>query len=160
MKPISFLKGFLEDAEKVVVVGIGYDMGRDDAVGIYVAEKLQGTSDRIACFKTYTVPENFTGAIIREKPTHVIFVDGAQMGREPGETFVIESSEVKDTSFSTHTMPINLMEDFIAKETGADTIILGIEPKDFGFSDTLEISSKAKRGADRICKMITDALED
>ena len=158
MRPISDLAELLSGATKVVVAGVGYEMGRDDAVGLKVAMLLEGRSERVASFVTCTAPENFMGAINKEEPSHVIYVDGAKMGLEPGELRIIDMDEIKDISFSTHTMPLTMIARFIENETGAKSIIIGIQPKDFGFSDEITLSEVAIESANKVADRILELV--
>ena len=96
------------------------------------------------------------GVICKEEPSHVIFVDGAKMGLEPGEIRLISFDEVKDTTFSTHTLPLTLIAKFIEKDTCAKVIIIGIQPRDFGFSPEMQLSDIAIAGA----KIVADRIYD
>ncbi|HEQ79305.1 MAG TPA: hydrogenase maturation protease [Euryarchaeota archaeon] len=160
MRHFSNLKELLSGATRIVVVGVGYDLGKDDAVGIEVADLLEGKHPAITPFKTYTAPENFTKAIVGESPSHVVFVDGAKMGLEPGEIRIIENDEIKDTSFSTHTMPLTLISKYVCNRAKAKSVIIGIEPKHFGFCEDRQLSNEvtvaAKTVADAILAVFND----
>ena len=159
MHPFTELDKLMSGATKVVVAGVGYEMGRDDAVGLEVARLLEERDDRIVPFQTHTAPENFIGAITRELPTHVIFVDGAKMGLQPGQIRIIDEEEIKDLSFSTHTLPLSIISSFIKKETGSEVIIIGIQPQDFGFSDKLTISKVARASAKKVADKILELVD-
>ena len=158
MKDLSHLGELLKGATKVVIIGIGYDMGKDDAVGIEVAELLTDKDPRIVSYCTYTAPENFTGPMVRHDPSHLIFVDGAKMGLEPGEKRIIDIDEVVDTSFSTHTLPVTVIANYVIQKCGAKVIIIGIEPKEFGFSDTKGLSPVVKEAAKDVADLILKAV--
>jgi len=53
-----------------------------------------------------TVPENFTGLIKRENPTHIILLDAADMGKPPGYIKIIKKDEISQYNISTHAMPL------------------------------------------------------
>ncbi|MCM8781501.1 MAG: hydrogenase 3 maturation endopeptidase HyCI, partial [Candidatus Omnitrophica bacterium] len=59
---------------KILLLGIGNTLRGDDAFGLTLANRLR---DKVA-FKVFEVGvavENFLGAIIKEKPDTVLFVD-------------------------------------------------------------------------------------
>lgn len=63
-------------------------MRGDDAVGTVLAQKLAKIfteNEKITVFDGKTVPENFTGAIRKERPSHIILVDAVDMNKNQGK---------------------------------------------------------------------------
>ena len=103
------LKRFKEGHELILFLCIGNDMRGDDAVGPLMAKKLtelfKGQQD-LMVINAETVPENYTGLIRKEKPSHIIFVDAVEMKMNPGQIRLVKSNEIGNYSISTHAMPL------------------------------------------------------
>lgn len=104
------MKEFLKEHQKVVILGIGNDMRGDDAVGTVLAQKLAKIfteNEKITVFDGKTVPENFTGAIRKERPSHIILVDAVDMNKKPGQIELISRKQIANYNISTHAMPLS-----------------------------------------------------
>ena len=67
-------------------MGIGNELKCDDGVGPFIINELKDLENSdLIIIDGQTVPENFTGKIRKEKPSHVILVDACLMGCRPGE---------------------------------------------------------------------------
>jgi hydrogenase maturation protease len=93
----SQLRNFLEGFEKLIVLGVGNELKCDDGVGPYIIKKLKEgiveDKDRLLFIDAQTVPENFTGKIRKETPTHLIIVDACLMGGEAGDMKVVDEND-------------------------------------------------------------------
>jgi hydrogenase 3 maturation protease len=130
------LKKFIQDHEKIIILCIGNDMRGDDAAGPIVAEKLKqlirSSPDKypdIIVVNAGTVPENYTGSIRSESPSHVIFVDAVEMGEDPGSLRLVYEDEIANYSISTHAMPLSFMIKYLKSFSDAKIILVGIQPK-------------------------------
>ena len=66
------LKDFLNDFEKLIILGVGNELKSDDGVGPFIIKNLMAEdieSDRLLLIDSGTVPENFTGKIRKENPS-------------------------------------------------------------------------------------------
>jgi len=141
------LKKWLSDAKRVVVAGIGNPIRMDDFVGVKIVQDLQGkVSERVYLIECETVPESFIQQIIEFKPSHVLLIDAAILGLEPGDARLIDSDQLTMLpAFSTHMLPLRIFCECLAKTTDAKIALLLIEPKaaDFGEGLTPEIKASA-----------------
>lgn len=124
----------LKNARKIAILGIGNPDLCDDAAGSIVAERIQkiigGKNNAyIALFPCYEAPENFTSPVKKEKPTHIVMIDSCLSGRKPGSIFLLMPDEIKNVDVSSHKLPLYLLSDYLKNETGAEIIIIGIEPE-------------------------------
>ena len=74
----SQLGDFLYSYEKLIVLGVGNVLKCDDGVGPFIIKKLKNEdieTKKIMFIDAETVPENFTGKIKKEKPSHLISLD-------------------------------------------------------------------------------------
>ena len=74
----------LEDIlrEGACLVGTGNPLRRDDGVGVWLAERLEGAP--IPVFNVEDVPESYVGDIARSGCRNVIIMDAVAAGLEPG----------------------------------------------------------------------------
>ena len=143
----KLLRKSLDGARKIAVLGVGSDLRADDVAGMLVAEKLHkrctknGSNPLLEVFLGATAPENLTGEIKRFSPSHLIIVDAADTGAEPGTINVIPPENVAGISFSTHQMPLKLMVDYLNQSFECKIMIIGIQPGvlKFGQSPSKEV---------------------
>jgi hydrogenase 3 maturation protease len=142
------LKKWLSDAEKVVVAGIGNPIRMDDFVGVKIVQDLQGkVSGKVYLIECETVPESFLQQITDFNPTHVLLLDAAILGLEPGNLRLINPERLANSPvFSTHMLPLRIFCEYLAKTTNAKIALLLIEPKntDFGEGITSEVETAAE----------------
>jgi hydrogenase 3 maturation protease len=117
-----------------VVVGVGSRLRSDDALGLEIAERIAAVSlPDVLVVLGDTAPENVTGEIRRFSPTHVLFVDAADLGEAPGTARVFAPSEIEGMTSSTHTLPLHVIADYLTRETGCRVFFLGVQPKSVAF---------------------------
>jgi len=142
------LKNWLSHAEKVVVAGIGNPIRMDDFVGVKIVQGLYGkVSSNVYLIECETVPESFIQQIIDFNPTHVLLIDAAILGLQPSDLKLVTPEELAMVpAFSTHTLPLRVFCEYLAKTTKTKIALLLIEPKktDFGEGLSLEIEKAAK----------------
>ncbi|MCZ3366782.1 MULTISPECIES: hydrogenase maturation peptidase HycI [Methanobacterium] len=134
------MKKFLRGYKKIVILGIGNEIKGDDALGAIIAQKsllLFDKNENIVVFDGGTVPENYTGLIRKENPTHIILVDAVDMKKEPGHIRVVEKEEIANYNISTHAMPISFLIKYMETTLSAQIILLGIQPKSMGFAEPI-----------------------
>ena len=133
----SFLKekinNWLNRSEKLVIMGIGNNNRCDDGFGPAVTETLSDFVEKngignVIVFSCYEAPENFTGPVKKEKPSHIIIIDSCITGQKPGNISIIKPDGIKETDISSHRMPLKLLCEYLRNETGADILIIGVEP--------------------------------
>lgn len=154
----SELRAWLEDADKVVVAGIGNGIRRDDFAGVKVVQDLAGrVSANVHLIECETVPESFVDEIIDVAPTHVLLIDAAVLGLTPGEAHLYSVEEVVNrTSISTHTLPLRVFCEYVFTLTGAKIALLLIEPQDTDFGEGL--SAELRKATARVVKDLVDVL--
>ena len=133
------LRGWFSNAERVVVAGIGNPIRMDDFVGVKIVRDLQGrVSEKVLLIECETVPESFIQQIVDFKPTHVLLIDAAVMGLEPGTCRLVKPEHLKVfPAISTHMLPLRVFCDYLAGATNAKIALLLIEPKETDFGEGL-----------------------
>lgn len=133
-------------AGNVVVVGVGNPLRGDDAAGCLLARRLQGhCAARV--IEAEEVPESFTGDIAAAVPDTVVLVDAVDLGAQPGAVAVIEREQVARYAPTTHRLPLSLVMDVVQRRTGADVLLIAVQPAraDFGAAMTAEVSDTVER---------------
>ncbi len=152
------LKTWLSNAEKVVVAGIGNPIRMDDFVGTKIAQDLKGkVSENVYLIECETVPENFIQKIIDFNPTHVLLVDAAILGLEPGDSRLIKPERLAAfPAYSTHALPLRIFCEYLAETTEAKIALLLIEPKKAGFGEGLtpEVEASAQKIVDILLEIL------
>ena len=134
----SQLGNFLSDCEKLIVLGVGNELKSDDGVGPFIISKLKEENienKNLLFIDSQTVPENFTGKIRKETPTHLIIVDACLMGLKPGDMKIVNENEFANIGISTHSMSLSYFVKYLEKDTDFSIIFVGFEPETMEFGD-------------------------
>ena len=117
-------------------MGIGNELKCDDGVGPFIINKLKDLEDsNLIIIDGQTVPENFTGKIRKEQPSHVILVDACLMGCKPGEFNIVGKDEFVNIGISTHSMSLSYFVKYLERDNDFNIIFVGIEPESMDYSD-------------------------
>ena len=144
----SQLGNFLADCEKLIVLGVGNELKSDDGVGPYIVKQLKEENienNGLLFIDAKTVPENFTGKIRKENPTHLIIVDACLMGSNPGDMKIVDKNDFANIGISTHSMSLSFFVRYLEKDTDIEIMFVGIEPEtmDWGERPTPEVEKSA-----------------
>lgn len=131
------LKEFIGNAKKVAVLGIGNDLRTDDGIGPLVVQRLQINDSSFMIENVGSVPEGFARPLADFGAERIIMVDAADMRKEPGHIELVTKDRIGGISISTHSMPLSLLMMYLEQETGAETILIGIQPKSIQFGEGL-----------------------
>ncbi len=130
------------DASKIVIVGVGNIMRRDDGLGPVLVNMVKDKTDAV-CIDAATSPENCLGVIIRHNPGRIIFVDAVHMEKTAGDYEILQKQDILKQGFTTHNMSPATVIEYLEKQTKADIYLLGIQPQNIFFGE--ELSSGVKR---------------
>ena len=123
------LESRIKNARRLAIVGIGDELIPPDRLGMYAARAIeQRQFPDVSVFLADTVPESITGSLRRYRPVHVLFLDAADMGAQPGTIAVIEPERIQASLITTHVLPLSVVMDYIEREIGAGVTLLGIQP--------------------------------
>jgi hydrogenase 3 maturation protease len=119
-----------------IVLGIGNQLGGDDAAGNCVVDmlnqRMKSANDllfvEITAIDAGTAPESFTSVIRQHRPDLLIMVDAADMGLPPGALRIISPEKISVLSFSTHHMPLSMFVSYV-KEFCGKILLLGVQPE-------------------------------
>ncbi len=136
---------------KVAILGIGNELRGDDAAGVIVARELNnarnGLPNPSGAHKTLIIeagaaPEAFTGQLRRFDPDLVIMIDAAQLNEPPGTIRVIEWQDTIGLSASTHSLPLNVIAQYLISELRCEVIIIGLQSEANAFDTPLSPSMR------------------
>jgi len=135
----SKLKEWFSGAQRVVLAGIGNPFRKDDYVGVEIVKKLEDkTSKNVILIQAETVPESYLHQITELKPTHMLIIDAGLINVQPGTAKLVDPQQLmRKTAISTHTLPLGIFCDYIAKTSGTKVSLLVIQPHDTGFGEGL-----------------------
>lgn len=136
------LTEWFESAERVVLVGVGNEMRRDDFVGVAVVKNLRGrlSEKRVLLVESETIPESFLEEISGFDPSHVLVIDAGLMGLKAGSVHFSEDACVyleSHNPISTHSLPIRIFCEYLKKIVGAKVGMLLIQPERTDFGEQL-----------------------
>ena len=162
MKYLSFesqLNDFLKDCGKLIVLGVGNELKSDDGIGPFIIHKLKEKNienEDLLFIDAMTVPENFTGKIRKENPTHLITVDACLMDLNPGDMQIVDPEEFANIGLSTHSMSLSYFVKYLEQGNDLKIIFVGIEPEtmDWGDMPTPEV----EKAADEFIKILEGIL--
>lgn len=147
----------LSGHSNVVVCGVGNDLRGDDGVGLYFLKRLLEAGLRpgftpLACGE---VPENYLSEIVGTEPSHVIIIDGANVGQPAGTIVLVESDEIYGETISTHRLPLSFFARMLSSKAGRslDVFVIGIQIASSGFGESL--SPPVRRAADSLVELFS-----
>jgi hydrogenase 3 maturation protease len=146
---------------RLAVLGIGHELYGDDAVGNWVAcrlQKLVPASGSLLAVQGGPAPENFTGTLRNYGPDLVLLVDSALMDRAPGSTGWLSWQDTTGFSASTHTLPLHILGSYLTAELNCEVALLGIQPAQTRIGAPL--SPQVQQAAEGITNSITGILDN
>lgn len=136
------IKSKLQNASKIVFMGIGEEKLQDDGVGPYiVSELLDYSNERILFLNAATDPMERRDEVVEFAPSHLVIFDTCTYNGPPGTVVIIERENIQDlVPISTHNVPISIIIDLIREELpDLEVFMIGIVPKTIDGFDELTI---------------------
>jgi hydrogenase 3 maturation protease len=140
----------LAGATRLAVLGVGSALRSDDAVGLLVARSLERAFPRapgLLVLEGCSAPENFTGPIIGDQPSHLVVVDSAELEAPPGTVKLFPIESIGGVCSNTHSLPLSVIFDYIQSNWPCEILVVGIQPKSLEFDGRV---SREVRKASRI----------
>lgn len=142
------LKNFLlKNDKRILFVGIGNLLKKDDGVGVYISSGIKNKSN----IETLTVEvslENYIGKINRIDPDILVLIDCVEMGSAPGTYKLMSVSKIDDLTFNTHNISLKRISEFFTMPV----YLLGIQPEKIEFGENM--SYLVKEEAEKIINII------
>jgi hydrogenase maturation protease HycI len=146
---------------RVALMGVGHELRGDDAAGVLVVRALQphfAKSETILVVEGGHAPENQTGRLRRFAPDLVLLIDAAEMAEPAGTVRCLAWSETGGMDAFTHTLPLNLIAQYIRMELACDVALIGIQPAqlDFGADLSRPIQASVNSVVHTLAEMLLD----
>lgn len=144
---------------RLAIVGVGHPLRGDDAVGPEVAVRLRARlplSNHILIVDAGPVPENATGVLRRFQPTQVLLIDAADLRRAPGAVRLLYPAQLRGLSASTHSLPLDVLANYLNVELGCEVVMLGVQPQTVGVGAPL--SAPVKVAINQIVEILVNDL--
>jgi hydrogenase 3 maturation protease len=132
--------------KKTAIIGIGNTMRLDDAIGVFIVEKLgemakQLTGDtRLLILNGGITPEDCLPDILETKPQAVLLIDACDFGLIPGTIVILNEAHLPERFSSTHSLSPKVVGGMIKKFTGSAVSYMGIQAAQTGFGEGLSLS--------------------
>jgi len=162
---LSVLSESLKGCSRIALLGIGSELRGDDSAGILLVRELGRMVKKspfshlgFEGFEGGSAPENATGFIKRFKPSHIVIVDAADISLAAGEHREIDPAEISDITFSTHTLPMKIITEYLKQATGATISIIGVQPEnlDFGRPPTEALLRGVRRLSEQLYEIMCE----
>jgi len=137
---------------RVVVAGVGCSGRRDDGCGPVLARRLADLS-ALRAMDCGDRPEDFTADIAGEQPDTVVLADAVDMGAPPGSVAWLEETDVPDEPADTHRSSLRMLMQYLRFRTGAEVVLLGIQPA--VVSEGFELSPPVEASVERLVSLFT-----
>jgi hydrogenase 3 maturation protease len=140
-------------ARRCLVAAIGNPLRGDDAAASELLKRLEGKTGA-TLLDTEEVPESYAGQIAAAQPEVVLLVDAVDLGAEPGAAALLKKDELPAGGFSTHRPPLSVLIWFLEQETGAEVLLLAIQPRQVEFG--APVSPEVERTVQALAALMTD----
>ena len=129
---VDRLNKYLESGV-VVFMGIGNILRGDDGLGPELIRRLSEAGYHTV--DAGTAPESYVGTVAKLNPDTVIIVDAVHLDKEPGTVELLDRDEIlSGTGFTTHNLSPALVMERLEDETGAEVLMLAIQPASLLFA--------------------------
>ena len=137
----------LKNDKKILFVGIGNILKKDDGAGVYISSGITRKANREVLTVEVSL-ENYIGKINSINPDILVLIDCVEMGSAPGTIKIMSVSKIDDLTFNTHNISLKRISEFFSMPV----YVLGIQPEKIDFGEN--ISYLVKNVADRIINQI------
>lgn len=134
-------------------MGIGNELKCDDGAGPFIVNRLNIDNEKVIIIDGQTVPENFTGQIKKEEPSHLIILDACLMDSNPGTVKVVDENNFVNIGISTHSMSLSFFVKYLKRESDFKILFIGIEP------ESMDYSGKPTETVEESCLKLIDIIQ-
>jgi hydrogenase maturation protease len=145
---------------RIVVIGIGNLLMKDEGIGIHVIQELEKLNlpSNVKLIDGGTSPDLVAYLQAEDK---VIIIDAAKAGGEPGAIYRFKPEDTKrerSALYSAHQLSLieSLSMAHLSGSAPEEVIIIGIEPKEIGLG--MELSPKIRQKMPKIIEVVKDEL--
>lgn len=132
------IKAAIAPKGRTLLITIGNSLRGDDGVGPFVGERVKFKSPECRVINACTTPENIAQTAIDFKPGKIMLLDAAHFGGRPGELKIIPLELInRQTVISTHSFPLSVTFSIVKEDTGAELVVIGVEPASMEYAEGL-----------------------
>jgi hydrogenase 3 maturation protease len=156
----NVVSDWLADAKRVVIIGIGDELRRDDFVGVEVVKRLRGNVPRhVMLIESETVPESDLETIARFHPTHTLLIDAGLVDLEPGQVKLTSGCSTlgSTAAVSTHMLPLRVFCEYLETIIGTRVMLIIIQPETTDFGEGL--TESVRETAERLAQTLTSVVQ-
>ncbi|MBD3254798.1 MAG: hydrogenase maturation protease [Candidatus Lokiarchaeota archaeon] len=132
----------LQNADRIVFVGIGEEKMSDDGVGPYIISNfLDLDVENVRFINANIDPMARVDEIINFHPSHLVILDTCDLKADPGTVSILEREHMQDhVPISSHTIPIHIVIDLIVQKLpDVDVFMIGFVPQSLEGFETLRL---------------------
>ena len=129
------LKDLLGSASRLLFVGVGNLLRRDDGVGVVISRQIVERPEILSLTVEVSI-ENYIGKINSLEPHELVLIDCMDLGRPPGSYRLLALEDLEDITFNTHNISLGKLADFFQYPS----YVLGIQPASLEFGESLSPS--------------------
>ena len=127
------IRDILNSHKKVLLVGVGNVLKRDDGVGVYICQRIN-KSDGLDILVVEASIEKYIGKINQLDPDILVLVDCMyHPDKKPGEVIYSSLKDVSTFVTNTHNITLGNIRTFFEMEV----YILGIQPQNISYGEGL-----------------------
>lgn len=132
-----------DNDKRILFVGIGNLLRKDDGAGAYISSAITKKPKRDVLTVEVSL-ENYIGKISNIDPDILVLIDCVEMGSAPGTCKLMPVSNIEDSTFNTHNISLRSISEFFTMPV----YLLGIQPEKIDFGENL--TYLVKQQADKI----------
>jgi hydrogenase maturation protease HycI len=137
--------------KRTVILGIGNPLQGDDAVGPCLVDLLHGRVEA-TLINAGEVPENYLSSIMAAQPEVVLIIAALELGAEAGCLVIIDADRLRAIENFTRNPGLAFLAVMIQDGTGAEVILVGVQPEATAFA--AELSSPVHATLDSLEEML------
>jgi len=134
-----------------VLMGIGNRWRGDDAAGPEVIARLAGRTEA-RCIDAGDAPERHLGEAAEGTPDSILLMDAVDFGGLPGAVAVFGLEDLPARLGTTHDVPLSVLMRYLRAMTGAEVLLLGIQP------ETTCFGTRMSAAVDDAVRVVTEML--
>ncbi len=117
------LKKIISGGKRILLVGIGNVLRRDDGIGVYIVQRIK-ESAWLSKLVVEVSLENYIRVINRKAPDLLILVDCLDFGKWPGYSKMLSLEQIREDAVHSHHLTLSKVSEFFAMPV----YVLGIQP--------------------------------
>jgi hydrogenase 3 maturation protease len=136
---------------RAVLLAIGNRWCGDDAAGPALIDRVSGRVE-IPCIDGGDAPERHLGEATAPAPDSIILLDAVNFGGAPGDVALFRIEDLSSRLGTTHDVPLRTLMHYLSTISGAELILVGIQPGVTAFG--ADLSAAVSESVDAIADLL------